>query len=355
MNLLLTSALSLTILTSTLAAEPSPAQPASTKPAANTSTASNTPALASRKVEFKVGHETLIGKLYLPQKPGDQTPAAIVTGAWFTVKEQMADRYAQELAQRGVIAMTFDFRGWGESQGARRQMEVPARKIEDIKAAAAFLRSIPEIGGRKVHGLGICASAGYMVTAATASDDLASIALVAPWLHDQKIVQQVYGGSEGVAKLIAAGRQAEAEFASSGKQTFLPAASTTDSRALMFNIPYYTETDRGMIPAWRNEVDPAFWEGWLTFDAQKPAANLKQPLLIVHSEAAAIPQGVRQFVASTKAPTTQVWLDNINQLDFYDRKEPVKAAADAVAKHLMKSAPKAIQSPASDSKTTPPK
>jgi uncharacterized protein len=331
MNLLSITALALSCLALTASMAATAAiTPDATKPAITPTTT-----LASRPVRFQVNNETLIGKLYLPASITNQTPAAIVTGAWFTVKEQMADRYAKELASRGVIAMTFDFRGWGESQGTRRQLESPASKIADIIAAAKFLRTQPEVGGRKVDGLGICASAGYMVTAATQSDDLESIALVAPWLHDKTIVEQVYGGAEGVAKLIDAGRKAEADFKASGKQAFLPAASTTDKNALMFNVPYYTETDRGMIAAWRNEIDPSFWEGWLTFDAHKPAADLKQPLLIVHSEAAAIPQGAKQFAKNTKAITTQVWLENVNQLDFYDRPAPVNAAADAVARHFM--------------------
>jgi alpha-beta hydrolase superfamily lysophospholipase len=41
------------------------------------------------------------------------------------------------MAQRGFVALTFDFRGWGESGGQRRQLENPQQKIDDIIAAAA--------------------------------------------------------------------------------------------------------------------------------------------------------------------------------------------------------------------------
>lgn len=292
-----------------------------------------------RRVTFPSGAETLAGRLYLPEGASapSPVPAAIVTGAWFTVKEQMPALYARELARRGYAALVFDFRGFGESGGTVRQREVPADKIADIVAAAAFLKAQPEVDPARVAGLGICASAGYMAGAAAQTSNLKAIALVAPWLHDADLVEIVYGGSEAVAGLIAAGRRAEQSFRSTGRQAFVPGASRTDRTAIMFDVPYYTERDRGLIPAWRNEVDPAFWEGWLTFDAMPFAARISQPFLMVESEAAALPAGARRFYAQVRGEKSELWLDGISQFDFYDRPGPVSAAADAVAAHFEKS------------------
>ncbi|RUV56369.1 alpha/beta hydrolase, partial [Mesorhizobium sp. M5C.F.Ca.IN.020.29.1.1] len=240
--------------------------------AAATAVALGSSAFAAPRVErvtFTSHGEQIVGDLYLPEDldPARPRPALVVTGAWMTVKEQMPARYAREMADRGFAALTFDFRGWGESGGARRQHEDPGAKIADIGAAVAYLATRPEIGKDRIGGLGICASSGYMVTAAAEDAAIKSIALVAPWLHDAEVVEQTYGGKEGIARLEAAGDAAEAAYRRTGKQALLPAASPTDERAIMFKVPYYTEADRGMIPAWRNEADPAFWRGWLTFDA----------------------------------------------------------------------------------------
>ena len=290
----------------------------------------------TERVTFTSNGEPIIGQLYIPDgvTAANPAPALVVTGAWMTVKEQMPARYAAEMAERGFVALTFDFRGWGESGGVRRQYENPTTKITDIEAAVAYLTARPEAQKGGVGGFGICASSGYMVTAAAETPAIKSVALVAPWLHDREVVDQTYGGAEGVAKLIAAGDAAEADYRRTGTQTFVPAASLTDQSAIMFKVPYYTEADRGMIPAWRNEADPAFWRGWLTFDAVQVAPRLKQPFLMVHSEAAAIPQGAHKFYAHLNAPKREVWLDNVTQLGFYDRAAPVKASADAVAAHF---------------------
>ncbi|RWM77230.1 MAG: alpha/beta hydrolase [Mesorhizobium sp.] len=288
------------------------------------------------RVTFASHGEQIVGDLYLPEDmdPAKARPALVVTGAWMTVKEQMAARYAREMADRGFAALTFDFRGWGESGGARRQYEDPGAKIADIEAAVAYLETRPEVSKGRIGGLGICASSGYMVTAAAKDAAIKSVALVAPWLHDAEVVEQTYGGKDGVAQLEAVGDAAEAAYRSTGKQAILPAASLTDDRAIMFKVPYYTEAGRGMIPAWRNEADPAFWRGWLTFDAIQAAPRLHQPFMMVHSEAAAIPQGAHKFYARLTSSKQELWLDNVAQFDFYDRAVPVKAASDAIAAHF---------------------
>ena len=290
-------------------------------------------------VSFTSGGETLKGKLYIPAGVDRANPgkAAVVTGAWMTIKEQMPGRYAQELAQRGIVALAFDFRGWGESGGQPRAMENPKAKTDDIRAAVAFLATRSDVNPQAISGLGICASAAYMAEAAATTPALRSVALVAPWLHDRAIVNAVYGGEASVQSLIQVGRQAEAHFKATGQQTLLPAASTTDKSAVMFNVPYYTEPERGLIPQWENQFNVASWEAWLTLDAMPTAPRLKAPVLVVHSDAAAIPQGARQFYAAVTAPKQQLWLEGVGQFDFYDRAPAVTRAADAVAQHFRSS------------------
>jgi fermentation-respiration switch protein FrsA (DUF1100 family) len=292
------------------------------------------------KVRFQSGGETVVGHLYVPKGVHAANPrdAAIVTGAWMSIKEQMAGRYAQELAERGIVALAFDFRSWGESGGQPRAMESPAIKTADIRAAADFLATRPEVDRTRIHGLALCASSAYMAEAAAQTPLIRSVALVAPWLHDKRIVEQVYGGEAGVIQLLAASREADAHWKKTGQARFRPAASSTDQDAVMFQVPYYTEKDRGLIPQWENRFNVASWEGWLSLDAMKSAPRLAQPLLIVHSEAAAIPQGARQFFAAVKAPKQQLWLSGVNQFDFYDRDAPVNAAADAAAAHFRQGA-----------------
>jgi uncharacterized protein len=288
------------------------------------------------RVSFTSGGETVVGHLYIPAgaSASSKAPAAVVTGAWMTIKEQMSGRYAKELAERGVVALAFDFRTWGESGGKQRAMENPTSKTADIQAAVSFLQTRAEVDASRLGGLGICASAGYMAAAAANSPAIKSVSFVAPWLHDAKIVEAVYGGAASVQGLVKESQEAQAKFKATGELTLLPAASTTDKTAVMFNVPYYTEPQRGMIAKWENTFNAASWEGWLKFDAMPYAPRIKQPVLMIHSEAAAIPQGAKQFFSGLQAPKREQWLPNVGQFDFYDGAQPVKAAADSVAAHI---------------------
>ena len=293
--------------------------------------------IRTERVTFSSAGETLVGNLYIPVGVNTANPrdAVIVTGAWTTIKEQMPALYARKLAERGYVALAFDFRTWGESTGTTRSLEDPAMKIADIKAAARFLRTRPEIAD--VNGLGICASAGYMATAAERSSDITSIALVAPWLHNAEIVNSVYGGPEGVQSLIATGKAAAANEAKTGNPQLITAAGPTGSDALMAFDGYYTDSKRGLVPAWENTFNVASWQGWLTFDAIRAAAGISQPTLIVHSDAGAIPQGAKSFFERLSGPKSQVWLDGVTQFDFYDRPDAVTSAVNAAAAHFARS------------------
>lgn len=289
-------------------------------------------AAMKKTVAFESAGQTLAGDLYLPDdyREGDRLPAVVVTGAWTTVKEQMAGAYAAELADRGYAALAFDFRGWGQSPDAVRYLEDPTRKTEDIDAAVNFLASRPEVDTARIAGLGICASAGYMSDVALGNDRVRSLALVAPWLHDRQIVEDTYGGPESVAALIEVGRSA----AASAEPVILEAASLTNDNAVMYQAPYYTETDRGLIPEYDNKFNAASWESWLTYDALVTAESLEKPTLLVHSEAAAIPQGAREYARRMGENATAIWLDDATQFDFYDRDEIVETSTDAVVEHF---------------------
>jgi uncharacterized protein len=169
----------------------------------------------TRVVTFENEGVTLSGTLYLPADyAGEKLPTVVVTGSWTSVEEQMPATYAEEMVERGFAAFTFDFRGWGKSGDlpqAVRFKEDPSAKISDLRAAFETVAGLPEVDVANIHGLGICASAGYMVDAAAGNQLVKSVGLVAPWLQDQTIVEAVYGGAEGVAGL----RQVAADAAAS--------------------------------------------------------------------------------------------------------------------------------------------
>lgn len=170
----------------------------------NVSGASQTSNAGKRKVEFKSQGLVLVGSLHLPAgfSESKKYKAVVVTGSWTTVKEQMADLYAAKLAKEGLVALSFDFRNYGMSEGQPRNYENPELKAQDIKNAVEFLKTLNFVDAKNIGGFAVCASAGYMSVAIANGADLKAVSLVAPWLHNAEIARGVYG-AENAKNLIA--------------------------------------------------------------------------------------------------------------------------------------------------------
>jgi fermentation-respiration switch protein FrsA (DUF1100 family) len=285
------------------------------------------------KVTFESDGVTLTGNLFLPDDV-DRAPGVVVAGTWTSVKELMADRYAQRLAERGCAALSFDFTGFGESEGEPRDVETPARKVRDIHHAVGFLAGHPAVDGQRLGALGICAAAMYMAANAAVDPRVGSLALVAPWLHNAEICAAAYGGADVVAEKIKIGREARARYEETGEIDYVPVVSATDPRAAMpYDIDFYLNPQRGGIPAWPNRFALMAWEDWLTYDAIALAPRITQPTVLVHSADAAIPDGARRFHTGLAGPKDILWSEG-TQFDFYDQEPQVTLAADTVAAHF---------------------
>lgn len=259
----------------------------------------------------------------------ERQPGVVVSGSWLTVKEQMADLYAAQLAALGYTVLTFDFRGFGGSEGAPRQTEMPQRKIADIVAATRFLRSLACVRGDRVGYLAICASAMYAAAAVEFGAPIGALASVAGWFHDTESVAVFYGGAAGVAARLERARQAHERFLATGDLSLVPAYDEGNELAGMF-IPmdYYANPARGRIPAWRNEMSELTWLYWLTFDGLSAAERLRIPALFVHGDECVFPHHVQRIHERSPEPKRMVWQPGF-QVDFYDRPDLVRIAVQA--------------------------
>ncbi|WP_326673843.1 alpha/beta hydrolase [Streptomyces sp. NBC_01257] len=289
------------------------------------------------QVAFAGGNGKLAGRLFLPDSGSDATDpvaAVLVAGTWTSVKEQMADRYAEELARRGFAALSFDFTGYGESEGVPRDYESAALKIRDLRGAADFLGGHPAVAGTGLGVLGVCAGAMYASAFAAEDSRVRSLALVAPWLHDRRICDENYGGPEGVEAKKAAAAAARHQYEETGEVAYVPVVSGSDPDAAMpFDIDFYLNPGRGGIEQWPNRYAVMAWTEWLDFDAIALAPRLTAPTLLVHSEGAAIPDGARRFHAALAGASEFLWTEG-GQFDFYDQPRQVAFAADATAEHF---------------------
>lgn len=103
-------------------------------------------------------------------------PALIVGAPYGGVKEQGPGVYANQLAQRGFIVLTFDTSFMGESEGEPRHVSSPDIFTENFSAAVDYLGLQSFVDREKIGIIGICGSAGFALSAAQVDTRIKAIA-----------------------------------------------------------------------------------------------------------------------------------------------------------------------------------
>ncbi|MEX0287991.1 MAG: alpha/beta fold hydrolase [Flavobacteriaceae bacterium] len=295
-----------------------------------------------KNVTFRSEGLELAGHLYYPSDftEGKEYPALVISGSWTTVKEQMAGLYAEKLSEKGFITLAFDFRNFGESEGNPRYFESPSLKKVDIENAVEYLESLPEVSNSKIGAFGVCAGAMYTVMAAAEDDKIKAVVTAASWLHDAEAVKLFYGGEEGVQAKIKAAQNAKRSYAETGIIDYIPAISETDENAAMFGpYDYYLNPERGAIKEWSNDkFAVASWEDWLLANPMPSAKKIDQPILMIHSDGAVLPNYTKKFFDELSSADKKLhWLETelespFHQFSFYDQEEEVNTVVEEASK-----------------------
>lgn len=104
-------------------------------------------------------------------------PALIVGAPYGGVKEQGPCVYANELAQRGFVVLTFDQVFMGESGGEPRNISSPELFTESFSAAVDYLGTkLTFVDRERIGAIGICGSGGFALSAAQCDTRIKAVA-----------------------------------------------------------------------------------------------------------------------------------------------------------------------------------
>ena len=122
----------------------------------------------------------IAANMFLPKNMDRNTKhAAIIVGHPIgAVKEQAANLYAAKMAERGFVTLAVDLPFWGESDGRPRNAVAPDVYAETFSAAVDYLGTQPFVDRDRIGAIGICASGGFVISAAKIDPRLRAIATV---------------------------------------------------------------------------------------------------------------------------------------------------------------------------------
>ncbi len=132
------------------------------------------------------------------------------------------------------------------------------------------------------------------------------------------------------------GRAAEERWRETGTAETIPAvASDGGDVAMPLREAFeFYGTPRGAVPNYTNGFAVQSLAYTTPFDAQEAAGRIRVPFLLVHSEHALAPPLARAFYASVSSPKSELWLESVGQIDFYDDERLIGPAAEAIAEHF---------------------
>lgn len=282
---------------------------------------------ATEKVNFKSNDQNIVG-LLCHNEYKDKKPAVVILGPICSVKEQSPIQYAAQLAEKGFVALCFDARGYGESEGQLTQFESLKNKEQDVKAAIDYLILRNDVDVYQIFLVGICNGTNEMMQVSVDDNRIKALALVSGnYLIKENMVHLL--GNEGIWNIhLQRGKSAKEKFEKTGELEYIKIVDSSGTAQLLPPLPIYDwyHPWENKAPyfsyrgGWQNKVTAMSEVETLTFDALAVSKEITKPTLLVHGE---MSDGGYEFAKQifNAIPTQNkkaVWIDKAVHFQFYD-------------------------------------
>lgn len=215
-------------------------------------------------------------------------------------------RFARTLTALGYRCFGFDYRGFAESEGDKGRVLLEDQ-VEDIVAAARFVRSRPEAAGRPLVVLGWGMAGGLVLQAAKEIDGLAGLVCLNGF-YDAERVQRAVRGDDGWRT-----------FLGWLEDKRMARARGDASKVDPFDVYPLDEVTRGYVdgvlrknPDFGVDVTLDFAESLLRFRPERELGHLaKTPVFIGHGSQNALhpPKEAQSLHRSYPGAATLYWVE----------------------------------------------
>lgn len=260
-------------------------------------------------------------------------PALIVGAPYGGVKEQGLCVYANELAQRGFVVLTFDQVHMGESGGEPRNISSPDLFAESFSAAVDYLGvKVPCVDRERIGAIGICGSGGFALPAAQVDVRIKAVATTS--MHDITDVRGMFDDNpdmlEDMKRQLAEHRWADFE---AGKQEYVPSFpgepypsvdALPETDPLTNEWQRFCAVPRGHHPNALGGFTMTSNLAMLNFPALAYITEIApRPILLVVGDRAHSRAFSEKAYAAAAEPKELFVVDDTEHIDLYDRTDRI--------------------------------
>ncbi|MSR14926.1 MAG: alpha/beta fold hydrolase [Gammaproteobacteria bacterium] len=118
--------------------------------------------MEQRTVTFYSEGSRLTGDIFVPDgmKTDERRPGIVLCHGFTGIRAGILPDYARAFCQAGFVALTFDYRGFGDSEGTQWRL-IPLEQIDDIRNAITYLEGCPEVDAERIGLWGTSFGGGH--------------------------------------------------------------------------------------------------------------------------------------------------------------------------------------------------
>lgn len=107
--------------------------------------------MTQRTINFFSEGIRMEGDLWLPSdfKAGQRRPGIVLCHGFTGIRSMILGDYAKAFVEAGFVALTFDYRGYGGSEGIKRRL-IPLEQVDDIRNAISYFETLPEVDPERI-------------------------------------------------------------------------------------------------------------------------------------------------------------------------------------------------------------
>ena len=233
-------------------------------------------------LRFPCGTDTCAGWLYLPASE-IRPPVAILGSGFAGTRDVGLSYFAERIARAGVAAFAFDYRHFGASGGAPRQLVDAPGQLEDWRSAIAFMRTRGDVDATRLALWGTSLGAGHVLITAAADGKIVAIVGQVPLIDSGAEGEASFPGVWWAVKLVLTGWSDLLSTAFGGEVVTMPAIAPSGGFGMIVDDAAYASYRKiaGRGTTYRNAVAA---RSPFTFDDYNPRDHvdaIAAPILLI--------------------------------------------------------------------------